>query len=136
MARTPEAKTENPKIPPGSFISVTLIRSTGERDTLLEHYVGDVKRKIAQSLALVRIDSQKFGPTQYLIRSVWPDEKSMRASSNIRDLLKTMEQTQGTIKRTIISKTFTTYWIDDEIHGWKETAEKVLQALARSGTRY
>lgn len=131
MARTPETITENQAIPPGSIISVTLIRLIGkDKISQFNRYVQSVEGQIEQAPGILYYNIQR-SDTQYLITSAWTDVKSIRPFRNRGYDLKAMNKI-----RTIADSIFSTYWPASEIPTREVAEEKLHQAMSRRRPGY
>lgn len=113
------------EIPPGSLISATLIRLTGE-DKLPDFmsYVQSVTEQLRETPGMLYFDTHRSNPTHYLTCSIWTDQAAMEAFLNSGNHAEAMKNV-----RTIADRTFSHHWQGGCIPTWGEVITKLNEAM-------
>ena len=113
------------EIPPGSLISATLIRLTGE-DKLPDfmEYVQSVTEQLRETPGMLYFDTHRANPTHYLTCSIWTDQAAMEAFRNSGNHAEAMKNVRATADRT-----FSHHWQGGCIPTWGEVITKLNEAM-------
>lgn len=113
------------EIPPGSLISATLIRLTGEDKTPdFLRYVQSVTVQLGETPGLLYFDTHRANPTHYLTCSVWTDQAAMEGFRNSGNHAQAIKDV-----RSIADRTFSHHWQGGCIPTWHEVRTKLNDAM-------